>query len=153
MNKTHVKRTLRILLACFLMLVFVAMLVVFILYLKYQIKYNWLDSVYAIAHELYSRNYRPEHSLIGFPLWLFVFPFIEAILAFLIIRFGFNRRAIWAFIAAVLILVALYVVVILCVKEYYNGFGERLDSLIRIYHHEWYYDDHSVEIVVQEKFI
>ncbi len=148
MNKPQVKRTLRILLACFLLLVFVAVLVVFILYLKYQIKYNWLDPVNAIAHELYNRDYRPEHSLIGFPMWLFAFPFIEAILAFLIIRFGFNRRAIWAFIAAVLILVVLYVVVILCVKEYYNGFGERLESIIRINFRSWYYDDHRVEVVV-----
>ncbi len=148
MNKTHVKRTLRILLTCFLLLAFVAVLVVFILYLKYQIKYNWLDPVHAIAHELYNRNYRPEHSLIGFPMWLFAFPFIEAILAFLIIRFGFNRRAIWAFIAAVLILVVLYVVVILCVKEYYNGFGERLESIIRLNFFSWQYNDHRVEIVV-----
>ena len=148
MNKPQVKRTLRILLTCFLLLAFVAVLVVFILYLKYQIKYNWLDPVYAIAHELYNRDYRPEHSLIGFPMWLFAFPFIEAILAFLIIRFGFNRRAIWAFIAAVLILVVLYVVVILCVKEYYNGFGERLESIIRINFRSWHHDDHQVEVVV-----
>ena len=149
MNKTHVKRTLRILLACLLLLVFVAVLVVFILYLKYQIKYNWLDPVNAIAHELYNRDYRPEHSLIGFPMWLFAFPFIEAILAFLIIRFGFNRRAIWAFIAAVLILVVLYVVVILCVKEYYNGVGERLESIIRLNFFSWQYNDHRVELVIQ----
>ena len=149
MNKTHVKRTLRVLLTCFLLLVFVAVLVVFVLYLNYQIKYNWLDPVYAVAHELYSRDYRPEHSLIGFPLWLFAFPFIEAILAFLIIRFGFNRRAIWAFIAGVLILVVLYMVVILCVKDYYNGFGERLESIIRINFRSWHYDDHPVIITDQ----
>ena len=148
MNKPQAKRTLRILLTCFLLLAFVAVLVVFILYLKYQIKYNWLDPVYAIAHELYNRDYRPEHSLIGFPMWLFAFPFIEAILAFLIIRFGFNRRVIWAFIAAVLILVVLYVVVILCVKEYYNGFGERLESIIRINFRAWHNEDSRIEIVV-----
>lgn len=143
----------RRLLACLLLLVFVAVLLFFSNYVYIQINSNWWEPVNRVAHELYVRDYRPEHSLIGFPMWLFAFPFIEAILAFLIIRFGFNRRAIWAFIAAVLILVVLFVVVILCVKDYYEGFGEMLEYIIRLLFRSWYIDDHPVEIVVQEEFI
>ena len=148
MKGQRLKHWVRILLACVLLLVFVAVLLFFANYVYIQINSNWWEPVNRVAHELYVRDYRPEHSLIGFPMWLFAFPFIEAILAFLIIRFGFNRRAIWAFIAAVLILVVLYVVVILCVKEYYNGFGERLESIIRINFRSWHYEDHRVEMVV-----
>ena len=68
MNKTHVKRTLRILLTCFLLLVFISVLAFFIYLLNYQIKYNWLDPVNAIAHDLYNRDYRPDKSLMNFPV-------------------------------------------------------------------------------------
>ena len=153
MNKPQVKRILRILLACFLLLVFVAVLVVFILYLKYQIKYNWLDPVNAIAHELYNRGYRPDKSLMNFPVVFYVLPVIETVLAFLIVKFGFKKSAWLAVAIALLILLLFSIVVVKYALDYYNGFGERLESIIRINFRSWYIDDHPVEIVVQEEFI
>lgn len=149
MNKTHVKRTLRILLTCFLLLVFILLLVKFIYLLNYQIKYNWLDPVNAIAHELYNRDYRPEKSLMNFPVVFYVLPVIETVLAFLIVKFGFKKSAWLAVAIALLILLLFSIVVAKYALDYYNGFGERLESIIRINFRSWYYDDHRVEMVVQ----
>lgn len=149
MNKTHVKRTLRILLTCFLLLVFILLLVKFIYLLNYQIKYNWLDPVNAIAHELYNRDYRPEKSLMNFPVVFYVLPVIETVLAFIIVKFGFKKSAWLAFAIALLILLLFSIVVAKYALDYYNGFGERLESIIRINFRSWYYDDHRVEMVVQ----
>ncbi|MCR4730563.1 MAG: hypothetical protein K5881_06510 [Saccharofermentans sp.] len=149
MNKKHDKRILRILLTCFLLLVFVALLVVFILYLKYQIKYNWLDPVNAIAHDLYNRDYRPDKSLMNFPVVFYVLPVIETVLAFLIVKFGFKKSTWLALAISLLILLVFSAVVAKYAMDYYNGFGERLESIIRINFRSWYYDDHRVEMVIQ----
>ena len=148
MNKPQVKRTLRILFTCILLLAFILVLVIFIYLLKYQIKYNWLDPVNAIAHELYNRDYRPEKSLMNFPVVFYVLPVIETVLAFLIVKFGFKKSAWLAFAIALFILIVFSVVVEKYAMDYYNGFGERLESIIRLNFRSWHYDDNPVEIVV-----
>lgn len=148
MNKTHVKRTLRILLTCFLLLVFISVLAFFIYLLNYQIKYNWLDPVNAIAHDLYNRDYRPDKSLMNFPVVFYVLPVIETVLAFLIVKFGFIKSAWLAVAIALLILLLFSIVVVKYALDYYNGFWERLESIIQINYRSWHYDDHQVEVVV-----
>ena len=142
-----IKRIVRILTTCILMLMFAAVLANFIYLLNYQIKYDWLDPVNRVAHELYTKNYRPEKSLIGFPIVFYVLPVIEAVLAFLIIKFGFKKSAWWAVAISILILLVFAVVVRKYALDYYNGFGERLESIIRINFMSWHYDDHPVEII------
>ncbi len=149
MNNPKVKRTLRILLTCFLLLAFVVVLVIFIYLLNYQIKYNWLDPVKAIAHELYNRNYRPEKSLMNFPVVFYVLPAVETVLAFLIVKFGLKKSAWLAFTIALLILLLFSVVMAKYALDYYNGFGERLESIIRLNFFSWQYNDHRVELVIQ----
>lgn len=149
MNNPKVKRTLRILLTCFLLLAFVVVLVIFIYLLNYQIKYNWLDPVNAIAHELYNRNYRPEKSLMNFPVVFYVLPAVETVLAFLIVKFGFKKSAWLALAISLLILLVFSAVVAKYALDYYNGFGERLESIIRLNFFSWQYNDHRVELVIQ----
>jgi len=149
MNKTHVKRTLRILLTCFLLLVFISVLAIFIYLLNYQIKYNWLDPVNAIAHDLYNRDYRPDKSLMNFPVVFYVLPVIETVLAFLIVKFGFKKSAWLALAISLLILLVFSAVVAKYALDYYNGFGERLESIIRLNFFSWQYNDHRVELVIQ----
>ena len=146
MNKTHVKRTLRILLTCFLLLVFISVLAFFIYLLNYQIKYNWLDPVNAIAHDLYNRDYRPDKSLMNFPVVFYVLPVIETVLAFLIVKFGFKKSTWLALAISLLILLVFSAIVAKYAMDYYNGFGERLESIIRINFRSWHNEDHPVII-------
>ena len=147
MEKSRIKRTLRILITCILLLIFIAVLANFIYLLSYHVKYDWWDPVKRVAHDLYTKNYRPEKSLIGFPVMFYVLPVIEAVLAFLIIKFGFKKSAWWAVAISILILLVFAVVVRKYALDYYNGFGERLESIIRINFMSWHYDDHRVEII------
>ena len=147
MENSRIKRTLRILITCFLLLIFIAVLANFIYLLNQQIKNDWMVSVGQIAHELYTRNYRPEKSLINFPIVFYVLPVIEAVLAFLIVKFGFKKSAWWALTISLLILLVLAVVVAKFALDYYNGFGERLESIIKTNFLSWHYDDHRVEII------
>lgn len=142
-----IKRIVRILTTCILMLMFAAVLANFIYLLNYQIKYDWLDPVSRVAHELYTKNFRPEKSLINFPIVFYVLPVIEAVLAFLIVKFGFKKSAWWALAIALLILLVFAVVVAKFALDYYNGFGERLESIIKTNFLSWHYDDHRVEII------